>query len=137
MKRGVEAGDGWRVRQRTPRRHDAGERAGLVQWREVGQLADGIDDAVVDQHCLTELRTAVHHAMTDDRSIGARVRQEVGELAIVSAAVPWIEVQRVLHDIVTAEQANLESARPGVDDGDERHRTAVTTSAPTIGPTSS
>ena len=50
VERGVEAGDGGGVRQCPAGGGDAGERARLVQRREVGQLADGVDDVVVDEH---------------------------------------------------------------------------------------
>jgi hypothetical protein len=58
----------------------------------------------------------VHHPVTD--GIDRKAAQELAELGVLGPAVPLIEIKGRGDLVGRAEHAELEAARPGVDDKD-------------------
>ena len=65
MKRRVEHRDVWHLRVNLARLSNSSERRRIVQWRQVTQLFDLVEDVVVDQRRTQEALAAVDDAMDD------------------------------------------------------------------------
>ena len=86
VKRRVEAGDRGHVGQGAADGGDAGQRRGLVQRCELGELAQRGHDVVVDEHGVAEARAAVHDAVADGVRRGQSVERGLERRAVVRRA---------------------------------------------------
>ncbi len=120
MKRRVEAGNGGQPGQRGLRGLDPGQGPRLVQRRQVGQVRDSRDHRLIDDRGADEPAAPMHHPVAGRVKAGLGT-QELAEVGVVGAAVPGVDVQRRDGLVRRAEHAELEAARPGVDDEDAGH----------------
>ena len=117
VERGIEAGHGGYPGQQSRHHVDAAQSPGLVQR---GQVGGGLDRAAhrgIDDCRRLQVRTAVHDAVADGINPGQAV-QERGEGGGGSAGIPVPDFGGGQDLIRRIEQAQLEAARPRVDDED-------------------
>ena len=117
VERGVETGDGGHVGQHRGHRVQGGQRLGLVQRSQVGERTEPLPDAALDQHRAAELIAPVHDPVTDRAHLAERLDRRLDGRPVVP--VPRRRQVGGAGDLVgVVKDAQLEAARPGVDDQD-------------------
>ena len=115
MESGVEAGNARDAGQCPRGRGHAGQGTRLMQRGQVSQVADCRGDALVNEHGRAEPAAPMHDAVTRDCDIAAGPGQEVRQLGVVRAAIPWVELESGFDGVTRSEDCDLQAARSGVE----------------------
>jgi hypothetical protein len=117
VERGVEAGDRGDAGQRVTHEGEGFERLGQVEWGQVHERLDPSDDRRVDEDGIGERRPPVDDTVAD-RVDPAERADRGGDVGGIDRAARRRYVGRGADRVVRLEEAQLEAARPRVDDED-------------------
>jgi hypothetical protein len=118
VKGGVEAGDGGQLRRERRDGIERGQALGLVQGRQLDELAQGALRVGIDPHRLAEALAPVHDAVADRVRLAQGAVERAAQLLGVHRSTGRLQRARFDRRVALVEQRELEAAGACVDDED-------------------
>ena len=112
---GVEAGNLRDLGEKVDGLLQGGQRRRVVEWSQIGQAGESVQHGVGDDHAVPEVGPAVNDAVS--HCVYRRVLADEPAKTLLGLGLRYRrQIGRRLGATVAEEHAELEAARPGVDD---------------------